>query len=81
MAVRGVTVAGREELARVLAPLRRYLAGVALAGFPDRDAVAADLGLLGATRVCAPGSLQCPPLDWPRDGHPPLASLAKGIQD
>ena len=39
--------------------------------------VAASLRLIGASRVCAPGDLQSPPLDWPRDGLPALGSLAR----
>jgi acyl-CoA reductase LuxC len=75
-------VPDREALVRAIAPLSRHLAAVALDGFgAEMGAVAAELQSLGSTRICAPGSLQCPPLDWARDGLRPLASLAKGIQD
>jgi len=58
-------------------PHGRHLAAVALAGFGEGEArLATALRALGASRVCAPGSLQTPPLAWPRDGLPVLASLA-----
>jgi hypothetical protein len=80
--VRVHPVASRDQLATALAPLLPHLAGVALAGFgAGQDSVAAELREFGATRVCAPGELQFPPLDWRRDGLPPLSSLLKGIQD
>ena len=64
------------NLERDLAPWGRVLAGVALAGFGARGAqIRSRLETLGATRVCEPGTLQAPPLDWPRDGLRPLASL------
>lgn len=66
------------ELDRALAPLAAHLAGVALAGWGDRTgAVARRLIELGASRVCAPGRLQTPPLDWPQDGGPLLIPLAR----
>lgn len=64
--------------ARWLAPWARHLAGVARAGFgAGEPALDAALRKMGASRVCAPGELQSPPLDWPRDGLPWLASLAR----
>ena len=63
-------------LERQLAPWAPYLSGVALAGFGARGGALRDrLKKLGATRVCEPGTLQAPPLGWPRDGLPVLASL------
>lgn len=63
---------------RWLTPWAAHLAAVALDGFGPRAAAVADaLHALGASRVCAPGTLQAPPLDWPRDGVPLLASLAR----
>jgi hypothetical protein len=56
-----------------LAPIGAHLQGVALEGIgrDERD-LAGELRVLGASRVCRPGALQAPPLDWPRDGLPTL---------
>lgn len=52
-----------------LAPLGPRLQGVAIEGLgADEPEVEARLRALGASRVCRPGTLQAPPLDWPRDG-------------
>lgn len=65
-------------LGTALAPLRRHLAGVALAGFgAGQSALARDLVTDGASLVCAPGSLQAPPLDWESEGRGVLTSLAR----
>ncbi len=54
------------------------LQGVALAGFGDeQEAIATALARLGASRICAPGELQSPPLAWPRDNLPVLLPLAR----
>jgi hypothetical protein len=67
-----------DQLGAALGPLAAQLAGVAVAGFGRAEAeVAIALRQLGASRVCAPGELQSPPLDWPRDGLPALGSLAR----
>jgi hypothetical protein len=67
-----------EGLGAALGPLASHLAGVALAGFGGAQSeVEAELRAIGATRVCVPGELQSPPLDWPRDGLPALASLVR----
>jgi hypothetical protein len=51
-----------------LQPQRAQLAAVALAGFGSATAeLGAALAELGASRICAPGTLQSPPLRWPRD--------------
>ncbi len=51
-----------------LRPQRAQLAAVALAGFGSATAeIGAALAELGASRICAPGTLQAPPLSWPRD--------------
>ena len=61
-----------------IAPHAARLAGVALDGFGDAAVrIAAELARLGASRVCAPGTLQTPPLDWPRDGRAVLLPLAR----
>ncbi len=65
-----------EQLGHALGPLAAHLAGVAVAGFGRaQPGVEAGLRALGASRVCSPGELQSPPLDWPRDGLPALGSL------
>lgn len=69
-------VSGVDALFDALAPLAAHLAGVALAGFDTvRDTLAQRLLTLGASRVCAPGELQTPPIDWPRDNQPLLRGL------
>lgn len=56
------------------------LAAVALeAAPPTRRTLAGALAAAGASRVCAPGRLQTPPLAWPRDGLGVLTSLARRI--
>jgi hypothetical protein len=61
-----------------LRPLGPHLACVALEGFgPDAAALARACAGLGASRVCAPGAMQAPPLDWPRGGRGVLAPLAR----
>jgi acyl-CoA reductase-like NAD-dependent aldehyde dehydrogenase len=61
-----------------LAPYAAHLAGVALAGFEaERPRLDQALLALGASRVCAPGALQAPPLSWRREGLPVLGSLSR----
>lgn len=57
-------------------PIGRHLSAAALAGFGD-DAPERVLAGLGASRVCAPGRLQAPPIDWPHDGRPILLPLTR----
>jgi hypothetical protein len=76
--VRVHPVADASELLRTLSPLGPWLAGVALEGFGAEEApLARALADLGASRLCRPGALQAPPLDWPRDGRGVLAPLAR----
>ena len=57
------------------------LAGVALAGFDDATpAIGAALAALGASRICAPGTLQSPPLGWPRDNRRVLTPFAQSCE-
>ncbi|HVN38965.1 MAG TPA: acyl-CoA reductase [Myxococcota bacterium] len=71
-------VADARALAAAIAPHARHLAGVALAGFgAQRAELARSLRGSGATYVCAPGSLQAPPLEWESEGRGVLASLAR----
>jgi hypothetical protein len=61
-----------------LRPDAAHLAGVALAGFgAATGALAGALVDLGASRICAPGSLQAPPLAWHRDNQGVLLPLAR----
>ena len=76
--VRVVPVAGCAELLDALRPLGPHLAGVALAGFGSESGdVARSLGALGASRLCAPGRMQAPPLAWHQDGQGVLQPLAR----
>jgi len=69
-------VADTPELINTIAPMADVLAGVVLAGFTEgRAALARDLKGLGASRICEPGELQAPPLDWPRDNQPVLRAM------
>ncbi len=71
-------VGGVEDLLDALRPLGPHLAGVALDGFGDVTSdVASALAALGASRICAPGRLQAPPLAWHHDGQPVLLPLAR----
>ena len=71
-------VADAASLPQALEPYGRHLAGVALAGFGrERAQVARALLQLGASRVCEPGSLQAPPVDWRHDGLPLLLPIAR----
>jgi len=68
-----------DALARALQPIQRHLAAVALSGLDvaaARELSERLLGL-GASRVCRPGTMQGPPLDWPHDGLPVLAPLLR----
>jgi len=67
-----------DALLDALRPLAPHLACAAIEGFgPRTGGLARALGELGASRVCRPGEMQTPPLDWPRDGLGVLASLAR----
>ncbi len=71
-------VASDAALHAALRPLGPHLAGVALAGFgSDTAAACAALAALGASRLCAPGRLQAPPLGWHHDGRDVLLPLAR----
>jgi hypothetical protein len=72
-------LADAATLVEGIRPLGAQLAGVALAGFAD-DTLRLEAALrgAGATRTCAPGSLQAPPLAWHRDGLPVLRRLLPG---
>ena len=71
--------AGSEDaLESALKPIVRHLSSIALAVDPGTgDELAARVSRLGASRICEPGRLQAPPIDWPHDGRPILAPLAR----
>ena len=76
--VRVHPVADEAALLRALLPFRRHLAAVAIAGFGTAsDALALALAQRGASRICAPGTLQAPPLDWRHEGRGVLTPLAR----
>jgi hypothetical protein len=75
--VRVHPVRDERELARVVRPMARHLAGVALAAGDDASGLARTLARCGASRVCPPGRLQAPPLDWCHEGRGVLLPLAR----
>jgi hypothetical protein len=76
--VRIVPVAETANLLDAIRPLGPHLAAVAIEGFGDRTrSLAHALADLGASRICAPGTLQSPPLDWRHAGRGVLAPLAR----
>lgn len=80
--VRVHPVQDAEALEAAVRPIARHLSSIALAverGDPQQ--LARRTSRLGASRVCAPGRLQAPPIDWPHDGRPLLAPLARLIGD
>jgi hypothetical protein len=67
-----------------LAPYGPHLAALGAAGFgTGAAALARGAAALGASRVCALGRMQAPPLDWPHDGQGVLLPLARltGVED
>jgi hypothetical protein len=76
--IRVVPVAHPGQLLDAIRPWGAQLAAVAIEGFGEETAGLANaLAGLGASRVCAPGSLQSPPLDWRHAGRGVLAPLAR----
>jgi hypothetical protein len=76
--IRVVPVAGPGSLLDAIRPLGPHLAAVAIEGFGAEAAGLANaLAELGASRVCSPGSLQSPPLDWRHGSRGVLAPLAR----
>ena len=65
-------------LVEALRPLGPHLAAGALDAFgADQPDLARALADLGASRLCRPGAMQCPPLAWHHDGRGPLTPLAR----
>jgi hypothetical protein len=76
--VRIVPVAETADLLDAIRPIGPHLAAVAIEGFGDRTrSLAHALADLGASRVCAPGALQSPPLDWRHAGRGVLTPLVR----
>jgi hypothetical protein len=76
--VRVHPVARRAELIAALTGLGPHLAAVAVEGFgDDTPGLARALADLGASRVCAFGQMQCPPLDWHHDGRGVFTPLVR----
>ncbi|MEE3326185.1 MAG: acyl-CoA reductase, partial [Myxococcota bacterium] len=77
--VRLYPVSDSTRLSSVLEPMRRHLSSAALAGFELDSAAGQDLTQtlrkLGFSRLCAPGRMQAPPLDWHHDGRAVLEPL------
>jgi hypothetical protein len=66
-----------EDLAPELAPVRRHLSTVGVWPLsPDHLETAA---AAGASRICALGEMQRPPLTWLQDGRPVLSPLVRWI--
>lgn len=74
--------ASASALERALAPFSSYLSSAALAGFdePDSEIIGSQLKRLGVSRICVPGDLQTPPIDWPHDGMPVFVPMARFVQ-
>jgi hypothetical protein len=76
--VRVLPVADVRALVAALAPFGPHLSAVALDGFGrEAPALCRALASLGASRLCACGAMQCPPLGWHRDGRGVLTPLAR----
>jgi hypothetical protein len=62
-----------DELAHTVGLPPRHLQGAAIAavdGDPRQENAIEALAALGVTRICAAGTLQSPPANWPHDGQP-----------
>jgi hypothetical protein len=76
--VRVLPVRDGAALIDALAPLGPHLAAAALEGFEgETAALARRLAELGASRICALGAMQCPPLAWRHDNRGVLTPLAR----
>jgi hypothetical protein len=76
--VRVHPVADVRALVAALATLGPQLSAVALDGFGcETPTLSGALVGLGASRLCACGAMQCPPLGWHRDGRGVLTPLAR----
>jgi hypothetical protein len=76
--VRVLPVRDGAALLEALAPLGPHLAAAALEGFgAETETLARRLADLGASRICALGEMQCPPLGWRHDNRGVLLPLAR----
>lgn len=73
-----VAVSSLEEAVNTLKPLGKYLQGIAVAA-DERQAewLAEKFGQMGASRICAVGQLQIPPMEWSQDGKHLIADLVR----
>ncbi len=70
-----------EDLPAILAQSGERFQAVGLAvDAPRRAALTAAFLPLGASRICPVAKLQRPPVDWPRDGRPVVASLVRWME-
>ena len=62
-----------------LAPVARHLASAGRGGFcpAARAEICRQFAFLGASRCCALGEMQSPPIDWCHDGQGVLLPLAR----
>lgn len=65
------------DLASALAPVRQWLGAIGI--WPTSTATAERVAHLGASRICALGRMQFPPLSWHAEGLPNLANLARWV--
>jgi hypothetical protein len=76
--VRVLPASDCSALIDALTPLGPHLAAAALEGFgADTQALARRLADLGASRICALGAMQRPPLAWRHDNRGVLTPLAR----
>jgi hypothetical protein len=75
-----VPFADAAQLAARLGTLQPHLSTLGGAGFSGRGDLLERLARdAGASRVCALGHMQLPPIDWHHDGYAPLGSLLRWI--
>jgi hypothetical protein len=71
-------VADTHDVPALLAPWRRHLQTVGVAGLEDGlTGLAGALGALGAVRICPVAEMAFPPPWWHHDGRGPLTSLLR----
>jgi Acyl-CoA reductase (LuxC) len=65
-----------------LAVFAPHLSNAAVAGFEasETENISRLLTQLGVSRICPPGLLQTPPIDWPHDGMPLFVPMARFVQ-
>lgn len=70
-----------DDLGPALTPIAGHLSTVGLSVLENRQAsLRSQMAALGASRICQPGRMQAPRIDWPHDGQPLLAPLARLFQ-